>query len=503
MSKNSFYVTTPIYYVNDKPHIGHAYSTIAADILARYHRMLGQDVFFLTGTDENSQKNIDAAKKAGEEDIQKYLDKMSALWQETWDSLGITNDAFIRTTEERHKIGVEKFWAAAFENGDIYQGLYEGLYCVGCEEYKKEDDLIDGKCPIHKTVPQTLSENNYFFRLTKYREQLLAHIDAHPEFVQPTSRRNEVRSYIDKFMSDVSVSRETIKWGIPVPTDETQRIYVWFDALINYLTGVGYGSDEKTFDQFWPANVQIVGKDIIKFHCALWPAMLLSAGLELPKTVFAHGFFTIDGEKISKSLGNAIDPVELSQEFSVDVVRYFLMREISFGEDGDFARHRLEERYNGELANELGNLVNRVLTMVEKYCDGVVPEKTDGFLSAAWPTYRQALEELRFHDALNVTWQVVRDANQFIEQQAPWTLAKMGEKAMLDKTMYALLESLRHIAWMLLPFMPTTAEKIFGQLGLNAPKEWNQSFENAWVWGGMEPGHKILKGEPLFPRREA
>ncbi len=456
----TFYVSTPIYYVNDKPHIGHAYSTIAADILARYHRLLGEEVFFLTGTDENSQKNIDAAKKAGEEDIQAYLDRMSGVWQSTWKTLGLTNDDFIRTTQERHKMGVEKFWGAAAERGDIYEGRYEGLYCVGCEEYKKEDDLVDGLCPMHKKAPEKLSEKNYFFKLTNYREALLKHIDDHPDFIQPMSRRNEVRSYVDKFMTDTSISRETVKWGISVPNDESQRIYVWFDALINYLTGVGYGTDEGRFQKFWPANLHIVGKDIIKFHCALWPAMLMSAGLPLPERVFAHGFFTIDGEKISKSLGNAIDPVELAQDFGVDAVRYFLMREISFGEDGDFSRSRLEQRYDGELASELGNLVNRVLVMANKYGVGAIAEKAPVLPSE----YHQAMIDIRLHDALQEAFRMVREANQYIDQQAPWKLAKEGKQEEVAAVLTKLLEMITQIAGMLVPFMPTTADKINEQL---------------------------------------
>lgn len=469
----TFYVSTPIYYVNDKPHIGHAYSTIAADILARYHRLLGEEVFFLTGTDENSQKNIDAAKKAGEEDIQAYLDRMSGVWQSTWKTLGLTNDDFIRTTQERNKMGVEKFWQAAAARGDIYEGRYEGLYCVGCEEYKKEDDLVDGLCPMHKKAPEKLSEKNYFFKLTNYREALLKHIDDHPDFIQPMSRRNEVRSYVDKFMTDTSISRETVKWGISVPNDESQRIYVWFDALINYLTGVGYGTDEGMFQKFWPANLHIVGKDIIKFHCALWPAMLMSAGLPLPERVFAHGFFTIDGEKISKSLGNAIDPVELAQDFGVDAVRYFLMREISFGEDGDFSRSRLEQRYDGELASELGNLVNRVLVMANKYGVGAIAEKAPVLPSE----YHQAMIDIRLHDALQEVFRVVREANQYIDQQAPWKLAKEGKQDEVVAVLTTLLTMIAQIAGMLTPFMPTTAETITAQLSSMTPT-------------------------PIFPRRE-
>ncbi len=497
-----FYLTTPIYYVNGKPSVGHAYTMIVADALARYHRSLGEQVFFLTGTDENSQKNVEAAAAAGKaEDIQGYLDEMAALWQTTFDTLAYSHDRFIRTTEKDHLKAVEKFWKAVEKKGDIYRGEYVGLYCKGCEAFITEKELVNGKCPIHKTVPEKIVEKNYFFKLTKYRDKLLEHIGKHPEFVQPEARRNETVSYIKNFMTDVSISREFMKWGIPVPGDESQRIYVWFDALINYLTGVGYGTNEKNFKKWWPADLHLVGKDIMKFHVALWPAMLLSAGLPLPKQVFAHGFFTVNGDKMSKSLGNVIDPLEIVKEYGNDVLRFFLLREIRLGEDGDFSTKRLAERYDGDLANELGNLVHRVLTMAEKYCDEKVPERAEGFLAGAWPAYHTAMEELRLHDALEITWNLVRKANQFIDQQAPWQLAKLKEEKMLYDTLYILLETIRHIAWMLYPFMPETAEKMFEKLGVKVPKEFKKSMQSAWVWGGLKPGSKITKGDALFPRR--
>lgn len=497
-----FYLTTPIYYINGKPHVGHAYTTIIADVLARYHRALGEDVFFLTGTDENSQKNVEAAVTAGKgDDVQGYLDEMAALWQSTFDSLGITFDRFIRTTEAEHRTAVETFWKAVEKKGDIYQGEYQGMYCKGCEAFVTETDLVDGKCPIHKTVPETIKEKNYFFRLTKYRDELLDLIGKNPDFIMPASRRNEVLSYIRGFMTDVSISRASVKWGIPVPGDESQRIYVWFDALINYLTGVGYGTDEKSFKKWWPADLHLVGKDIIKFHCALWPAMLLSAGLPLPKQVFAHGYFTIDGDKISKSLGNAIDPLTVVKEYDNDILRYFLLREIRMGEDGDFSAARLAQRYDGELASELGNLAHRVLTMTESYCDGKIPERADGFIAGAWPAYHLAMTEVRLHDALETCWNVIREANKFIDQQQPWALAKIKEDKMLGDTLYVLLETLRHIAWMLYPFMPDASGRLFEKLGVEVPKEFKQSFESAWKWGELEPGKKIKRGDPLFPRR--
>jgi methionyl-tRNA synthetase len=501
----NFHVTTPIYYVNGKPSVGHAYTTIIADVLARYHRMIGDRVFFLAGTDENAQKNVEAAEAAGKP-TQQYVDEMSAVWQQTWDSLGITNDRFIRTTEPDHLRAVEAFWKAVEANGDIYQGEYEGLYCKGCEAFYAETDLVEGKCPLHKTVPQTIKEKNYFFRLSKYRDDLLEHIGKHPEFIRPESRRNEIVSYIRDFMTDISISRSSMKWGIPVPGDESQRIYVWFDALINYLTAVGYGSSDprslSAFNAYWPCDLHLVGKDIIKFHCALWPAMLLSAGLPLPKQVFAHGFFTVDGQKMSKSLGNVIDPVDIVNEYDNDTLRFFLLREIMLGGDGDFSMARLRERYNGELANELGNLVHRTMTMTEKYLGGTVPARADGFLAGAWPAYRLAMDELRLNDALDVIWSLVRQSNQYVDTQAPWQLSKLGEQKMLADTMYILLETLRHIAWMLYPFMPLTSKRLLQKLNLTIPEEFSQSAESAWAWGELVPGGTIVKGDPLFPRRE-
>ncbi|MDP3985445.1 MAG: methionine--tRNA ligase [bacterium] len=505
---DKFYLTTPIYYVNDVPHIGHAYTTIVADALARYFRMRKADVCFITGTDENSQKNVDAALKAGETNIQAYVDRMSAVWQETFDELGITNTDFIRTTEERHKIGVKKFWNRVWEAGDIYLGTYQGWYCVGCEAFKTETELIEGNCPLHKKPPQKIEEKNYFFRLTKYRDALLAHIDTHPDFVQPESRRNEIRSYIANFMEDISISRQGMEWGIPVPEMSNvngqmsnvghQAIYVWFDALINYLTAVGYGTDDKKFDRYWPADVHLVGKDIIKFHCAVWPAMLMAAGIPLPRKVFAHGFFTVEGTKMSKSLGNVVDPRKIAQEYDLDTLRYYLMRDIPFGEDGDFSMTRLQSRYDSELANELGNLVHRVLSMTEKYFDGVVPAKTDGHLNA-WTLYDAAWEELKPHDAIAAAWTVIREANRFVELEAPWKLAKIDPER-LGKVMYTLLETLRHVAWMLLPILPDTSQRMFAALGI-ADEIQETTYEDAKKWGGLKAGTKILKGEPLFPKK--
>jgi len=499
---STFYLTTPIYYINGKPSIGHAYTTIAADILARYHRLCGEEVFFLAGTDENSQKNVEAAEKVGREnDIQGYVDEMAGIWKQAWQELDITIDRFVRTTEADHHKTVEKFWKAVEVKGDIYKGTYEGWYCKGCEAFVSEGDLVDGKCPAHLTEPVRIKEDNYFFRLTAYREALLRYIEEHPDFILPKTRRNEIVSYIKDFMTDISISRSSMKWGIAVPGDENQRVYVWFDALLNYLTGVGYGTNEETFNKWWPAQLHLVGKDIIKFHCALWPAMLLSAGLPLPKHVFAHGFFTIDGQKMSKSLGNVIDPLEVARTYSNDVLRYFLMREIRFGEDGDYANARLEERYGGELANELGNLVHRVCTMTEKYTDGNIPEQTPHDISLAVKHYREGLETFSFHEALDAIWSLVREANVLVEQKKPWVLAKEGKTQELAQTLYTLLELVRVIGILLLPFMPQTAHTILTKL--SAELDPKATLDSLLVWGQLIPGTTITKGDPLFPRRES
>ncbi|HBD05048.1 TPA: methionine--tRNA ligase [Candidatus Uhrbacteria bacterium] len=455
--KPKFYITTPIYYVNAKPHIGHAYTTIACDVLARYNRLLGKDVFFLTGTDENSQKNVQAAEKEGVE-LQMYLNQMSAVWQETFDSLGFTNNYFIRTTEERHKKAVEKFFNAVYERGDIYKGEYEGLYCEGCEAFVGRGDLVGGECPIHKTKPKSIKEQNFFFSLSKYREPLLSFIKESKDFIQPKSRRNEIISYIEKFMTDISISRESAVAGIPVPVDQSQKIYVWFDALINYLSGIGYGWDDEMFKKYWPADVHVVGKDIIKFHCALWPAMLMSAGLALPKRVFAHGFFTINGEKMSKSLGNVVSPAEIVEKFGVDAARYLLLAlGDNFGEDMDFTWARMIEKYNADLANGLGNLVSRVVKL---------SEKSGKFVSQEFfqkDEISGMVDRMELSKALKYIWGLVSESNKIIDESKPWELVK-NDKMKFEEVMNDLTARLQKIAENLMPFMPETAEKIMVSL---------------------------------------
>ncbi len=489
-----FSLTTPIYYVNGIPHIGHAYTTIAGDVIARYRRLLGDDVFYLTGTDENAQKNLEASGGSSRKDVQAYVDKMSKTWEETWRGLDISYDDFIRTTEPRHIEFVEQFWKKVEAKGDIYKGMYEGLYCTGCEGYKTEAELVDGLCPDHKRVPEKLREENYFFRLSAYREKLLAYIQAHPEFIEPASRRNEIISYIREFAGDFSISRKNLEWGIPVPGDPSQTIYVWFDALINYISA---------HPSRWPVDLHLVGKDIIKFHCAYWPAMLMSAGYEIPKTIFAHGFFTINGEKMSKSLGNVIDPVELVRMYGNDVVRFHLLREIPFGSDGDFSIQRLVHRYNGELGNDLGNLLQRTLTMAEKFCNGKVPmvhAPLSSDLDNPWDAYTHAMETFRLHDALEAAWAVVRWLNGVIDEKKPWAMAKEGKQAEIDEVMYTLLESLRMVAWMLRPFMPETSMKMLASLGFDEDAILKTTLAEAQTWGGLTEGMVVHKSEPLFPR---
>ncbi len=453
MSK--FYITTPIYYINDKPHIGHTYSTIVADVLARFHRQHGDNVLFSTGTDENSQKTTQAAEKAEITDVKKYADGMAAVWEDTWKSLGISHDVFIRTTSTDHQKTVYEFIKRVEAADDIYKGVYEGWYCVGCESFKTDDELVDGMCPDHHKKPEWLKEDNYFFKLSKYQQPLLDHIKANPGFITPETRRNEVVSFLNSGLKDISISRKLKDWGIPFPKDKDQVVYVWFDALTNYLTAAGF--PDKKFESWWPPNIHVVGKDIIKFHCTIWPAMLLSAGLQLPEKVVAHGFFTIEGTKISKSLGNAIDPVELVEKYGVDPLRYYLLREIPLGSDGDFSYARFETLYTTELANDLGNLVQRTASMIVKYLDGETGP-VEAHSHDAAPVY-EAIGHSQMDRALGEIWQTIRGLNQLIEEEKPWVLAK-SDPAHLKEVLLHLVADLLQVADLLLPFLPTTSGKI-------------------------------------------
>ncbi len=478
-NEDRFYITTPIYYVNDKPHIGHAYTTIAADVLARFYRALKKEVVFLTGTDENSQKTVEAAEKSGEE-IKSYTDRLAGLWRSAWRTLNISNTDFIRTTEERHIKTVHEIWRRIEEAGDIYKGKYEGLYCQGHEAFVKDSDLVNGLCPDHQTKPDFISEENYFFRLSKYQDRLLEFYRDNPTFVVPEPRFNEVKSFVEQGLEDISISREAQKWGIPVPGGSGHVIYVWFDALINYASAIGL--------EEWsnhPADIHAIGKDILRFHAVIWPAMLFSAKLPLPKQLLVNGFFTVGGIKISKSLGNAIDPVELASKYGVDALRYFLLREIPYGEDGDFSSLKLEERYNADLANGLGNFAARVSTLAESTGElkkAEVDQNIETSVKETRTTFTEKLENFKFHEALTELWKLIQLGDLYLNETKPWE-EKDAEKK--TKIIYNLVVILDNVASLIFPIMPETAEKI------------TQSI--TWV---SNDSLRVKKIEQLFPRTD-
>ncbi|MBI5136596.1 MAG: methionine--tRNA ligase [Nitrospirae bacterium] len=515
--RRPFYITTPIYYVNDVPHIGHAYTTIAADALARYRRMLGDDVFFLTGTDEHGQK-IEKAAEAKGESPQAMTDRLAGRFQAVWQRLGISNDGFIRTTEARHKQAVADLYARLKANGDIYAGAYEDWYCVPCESFWTELQLKGGACPDCGRAVDKVREQSYFFRLSAYGDRLLAHMDAHPEFVSPKSRYNEVYQFVKGGLRDLSISRTGVRWGIPLPDDPAHTVYVWLDALTNYLTATGYPAPG--FERRWPAQVHIIGKDILRFHAVYWPAFLLSAGLPLPERIVSHGWWTIDGEKMSKSKGNVVDPGLVADFFGVDPLRYFLLREIPFGKDGDFSIDRLVQRANTDLANDLGNLLNRAVSMLHRYLGGVVPapEEVPGVtdrpeavrireLCAALPgVFHKALADpahaadgLRFDEALEAAFQVIGTGNAFVHEAAPWNLAKAGDTRAVGAVLYTALEALRVASLFLYPVMPGTARRIWEQLGLTVDPD-TIDLAAAARWGGLPAGAVLPAATPLCPR---
>lgn len=443
---SKFFITTPIYYVNDLPHIGHTYTTIAADVLARFYRQRGRQVFFLTGTDEHGQKVAKSAKAAGLQP-QEFTDKIAAEFKKTWQKLNISFDFFIRTTEPFHEEYVKGFLNKIWENGDIYPGQYEGLYCVGCEEYKSQDQLENGICLIHKTPCEKVKEKVYFFKLSKYQKELQKIILKNQLEIAPETRKNEVLSFIKKGLKDVAISRSKVEWGIKVPWDKKQTVYVWVDALLNYLSG------DK--NHFWPADLHLIGKDILRFHAVIWPALLLSVRLPLPQKIFVHGFFTISGKKMSKSLGNVIDPVKLAKTYAVDVIRYFILREFSFGEDGDFSQSRLKERYQNDLANDLGNLVQRTLSLIKKEKIKIKPGAAPSCAAAD-----HYLEQIKFKEALDEIWKLIGQANREIDQKKPWV---KGQKEKI-KILTSLYRQIETIATALKPFLPETSKKIQNQL---------------------------------------
>ncbi len=486
--KMKFYITTPIYYVNDVASVGHAYTTIAADVIARFHRLLGHDVFYLTGLDENSQKTVQAAKKLGVKDAKKYTDRMAKKWKHVWEVLNISNDGFIRTTEERHRRVVRDFFMKVYRKGDIYKGKYEGLYCEGCEAFVTESDLVDGKCPLHKKTPKKITEENYFFRLSKYQDKLLKHIEKNPDFIQPGVRRNEVVSFVKEGLKDVSISRPIKEWGIPLPIDKKHVIWVWFDALLNYISGApGY----------WPADIHLMAKDIIRFHCVIWPCMLMSAGYKLPKSIFAHGFLTINGQKMSKSLGNVIDPLYLAEKFGVDQVRYYLMRGITFGEDGDFSTRDLADRVNNELVANLSNFCYRTLSFINRASEGRIGKAANGEwekklskeIEKKIIDIKRCYMNYNFRDAVKQILEIGDIGNRYFQEKQPWVLIKKDPKSCKGVLAFS-ANIVKVITILLKPIVPDFAGKIEKQLNTK-PLGWkdlSKRLEN----------HRIGKAEIIF-----
>ncbi len=498
---NTFYVTTPIYYVNGEPHAGHAYTTIAADVLARYHRLKGDEVFFLTGVDEHAVNVYNAAKEEGVSP-QAFCDKMAPIFIKLWEHLNISNDIFLRTTSDIHKRGAQKFLNVLYESGDVYKGTYEGFYCLSCEEFFPEKELTDEKiCPDHKIPLQWLEEENYFFRLSKYQDRLLAHIRENPDFVYPATRRNELVNFLESGLQDVSISRSSLSWGIPFPFDPEHIIYIWIEALSNYMTALGYETESERYQTFWPADVHMMAKDITRFHALLWPAMLMSANLPLPKQIVGHGWLTKDGEALSKTRGIVIDMDADIATYGVDAFRYYLLREFSFGNDGDYRPARLHERYNADLANDLGNLLNRVLGLVNKNFDGIPAPTTPGEFDNEVATMAQEtfdnveayMVSFAFDSALETIWEFVRRINRYVQQTEVWTLAKPETKPRMGTILYNSLEALRFISVLVSPFIPDTAEKIQKQIGLT-------KFDTVAEWGRLPVDIKVSRGEPIFPR---
>jgi methionyl-tRNA synthetase len=505
--KDTFYVTTPIYYVNDVPHIGHAYTTVACDVIARYHRLKGEQVFFLTGTDEHGEKVMRTAEENGV-DPKAWTDRIVPRWKEVWERLGISYDDFIRTTEERHERPVQEFVQLLYDRGEIYKGTYRGPYCVSCEEFKVEGELVDGNCPIHGRPVEWLEEDNYFFRLSKYQDDLLRLYEERPEFVMPDERRNEVAAFVRGGLQDLSLSRVSFEWGIPVPWDPKHVIYVWIDALQNYITAAGFGRDPGRFERIWPADLHMVGKDIVRFHAVIWPAMLMAAGFEVPRTVLAHGWLLVGGEKMSKTKLTGIHPFELVDHFGVDAYRYYFLREVQFGQDGSFSWESMLARYNAELANGLGNLASRVLAMIESNFEGSVPEPSSradgGRLAEAAAVlverYDRAILSYDLSSAPAALDEFVRVVNRHLVEVAPWKLAgEEGRRQDLADALYASAEALRVIALFATPLMPEAAGRLRTQLGIEGLAE---TLPAAGRWGLLEPGTATSRGEALFPRLE-
>lgn len=508
MSKERFYITTPIYYPNDNLHIGHAYTTVFCDAVARWHRFEGKEVFYLTGSDEHGQKVERAAMEAGKTP-QEYVDGIVAGFKKLWERLDVAYDDFIRTTEPRHTRVVQEIFQRLYDQGDIYKDTYEGWYCTPCESFWPEGRLLEGKlCPECERPVELVQEESYFFRISKYAPRLLQHIEEHPEFIQPETRRNEMVSFIKQGLEELCVSRTTFDWGIPVPFDKKHVVYVWIDALTNYISAVGYLQDDETFDKWWPADVHVVGKDILRFHTIIWPCILMALDLPLPKRVYAHGWILVESGKMSKSKGTVVDPNALIDEFGSDAIRYTLLREMPYGQDAKYSRRGLVERINSDLANDLGNALHRSLAMLSRYFQGVVPEPGEpkdidrSVMELAEATGRQVaerVEKLEVNVALAEIWKLVGRLNKYIDETEPWTLARDPERReRLATVMYTVLEALRIVTLLVTPFLPRTGEKMWTQLGIAAPLS-EQRFDNL-AWGGLAPGTQTQPGNPVFPR---